>query len=488
MSGDGQRTDTGSSSAVRRWTRRVLVVAVVLVLIGGLGVGLSLTAPSAARAVGLPTWLVGGAAADPPDPATPRLQLAAAGADAPVPTQDGLATALDARAAALGDLTGAVVDPATNTTLWQRKPDEGQVPASVTKVLTTSAALLRLDPTMRWTTSVVAGPTPDSVVLVGGGDPTLSSLPAPQQSVYPDAARLDDLVAAVDAARAGQPPVRHVYVDVSRYENGGGNGQAAGWDPVDIAGGNFAPIVPVMLDGGRVDPTAVDGSRVATPASVAARELGVRLTRGGTAPTVTIGNAPPGAPVLGEVRSPPVTELVRTALQNSDNVLAEALGREVARTVGEPTTFEGAARAVTRVLNDARIPTTGVALSDTSGLSVNDRIPAGVLANVLAPAAAPTGPDPRTATLRPLLDGLPVAGGGGTLAERYLPGSASADGRGWVRAKTGTLTAANALAGIVGTEDGRTLVFAFMSNGAAPGTAPPGLDALATSLHECGCR
>jgi D-alanyl-D-alanine carboxypeptidase/D-alanyl-D-alanine-endopeptidase (penicillin-binding protein 4) len=488
VSGDGHPTEPGTSSAVHRWGRRALAVVVTIVLLGGLGVGTALSAPSLARSVGLPVTLIGGEAADPPAPATPRPRLAAASADAPAPTAPGLAAALDARVAALGDVTGSVVDPATGQTLWSRRPNEPQVPASVTKLLTGAAALLRLDPTMRWTTTVVAGPTPDSVVLVGGGDPTLSSLPAGRTTVYPDAARLDDLVAAVDAARAGQPAVRRVYVDVSRYENGGGNGVAAGWDPTDVAGGFVAPIVPVMLDGGRSDPTVLDVPRTATPATDAARELGARLARGGAAPTATVGTAPPGAPVLGEVVSPPVAELVRTALQNSDNVLAEALGREVARAVGEPTTFDGAARAVTRVLGEAGIDTTGVVLADTSGLSVNDRVPATALSGVLAPAAAPAGADPRTAALRPLLDGLPVAGGGGTLADRYTPGTPAAEGRGWVRAKTGTLTAANALAGVVGTADGRVLAFSFMSNGVDPATARPRLDALAAVLHSCGCR
>ena len=488
MSGDGHRADPATSSAGRRWIPALLALAVVVVLLAGLGVGTSLQAPSFARSVGLPVSLLGGEAAEPPDPSTPRLRLAAAGADAPVPTEAGLATALDTRAAALGDLTGAVVDPATGTTLWNRRSSEPQVPASVTKLLTGTAALLRLDPTMRWTTTVVAGPTPDSVVLVGGGDPTLSSLPAGQRTVYPDAARLDDLVTAVTAARAGQPALKRVYVDVSRYENGGGNGVAPGWDPTDVAGGFVAPIVPVMLDGGRSDPTQLDVPRTATPATDAARELGRRLAAGGTAPTATVGTAPPGAAVLGQVVSPPVTELVRTALQNSDNVLAEALGREVARTVGLPTTFDGAARAVTQVLGEAQIDTAGVTLADTSGLSVNDRVPATALSGVLAPAAAPVGTDPRTAALRPLLDGLPVAGGGGTLADRYTPGTPAADGRGWVRAKTGTLTAANALAGVVGTADGRVLVFSFMSNGVDPGSARPRLDALAAALHDCGCR
>ena len=61
------------------------------------------------------------------------------------------------------------------------------------------------------------------------------------------------------------------------------------------------------------------------PVADAARELGRRLAAGGSAPTATVGTAPPGAPVLGQVVSQPVTELVRTALQNSDNVLAEAV-------------------------------------------------------------------------------------------------------------------------------------------------------------------
>jgi D-alanyl-D-alanine carboxypeptidase/D-alanyl-D-alanine-endopeptidase (penicillin-binding protein 4) len=57
-----------------------------------------------------------------------------------------------------------------------------------------------------------------------------------------------------------------------------------------------------------------------------------------------------------------------------------------------------------------------------------------------------------------------------------------------VRAKTGTLTGTNALAGVVPDVDGRLLVFAFMSNGPDPVGARPRLDALAAALRGCGCR
>lgn len=471
----------GSVSIPGSGLRRVLVVLVVLVLAAGLGAGTALSAPSFARALGLPVDAV---AADAPDPVAFRPRLVALAADAPAPTPGGLDAALAGRTAGLGDLTGLVVDPATGAPLWSRGPADPQVPASSTKLLTTGAALLALDGAGRLTTTVTTGPTPDSVVLVGGGDPTLSSLPDGSESVYPGAAHLDDLIAAVRTARGTAPALRTVYLDLGRYI---GPTAAPGWDPVDVGGGNYAPIVPVMLDGGRLDPTAQDGPRTPTPAEAAGRELARRLGAGSA--EVVTGPTPPGARVLGEVASAPVEALVRTALQTSDNVLTEALGRAVARRVGAPTSFEGAGQAVMRTLADRGVDVSGVVLADTSGLSGGNRIPATTLAGILAPAAAPpTSPDPRTAVLRPVLDGLPVAGGGGTLADRYRVGTPAADGRGWVRAKTGTLTGTNALAGVVADVDGRVLVFAFLSNGADVLSARPRLDAMAAALRACGCR
>ncbi|MGH3949120.1 MAG: D-alanyl-D-alanine carboxypeptidase, partial [Pseudonocardiaceae bacterium] len=95
--------------------------------------------------------------------------------------------------------------------------------------------------------------------------------------------------------------------------------------------------------------------------------------------------------------------------------------------------------------------------------------------------------DPRTAKLRPLLAGLPVAGGTGTLDERYDRAPA-ATGKGWVRAKTGTLSEVNTLAGMVLDADGRVLVFAFMSAGSPANKARPALDAIAATLRRCGCE
>ena len=59
-----------------------------------------------------------------------------------------------------------------------------------------------------------------------------------------------------------------------------------------------------------------------------------------------------------------------------------------------------------------------------------------------------------------------------------------------VRAKTGTLTGVNSLAGLVVDADGRLLAFAFIADQTQPiATRPSGaLDRIAAALAACGCR
>jgi D-alanyl-D-alanine carboxypeptidase/D-alanyl-D-alanine-endopeptidase (penicillin-binding protein 4) len=84
------------------------------------------------------------------------------------------------------------------------------------------------------------------------------------------------------------------------------------------------------------------------------------------------------------------------------------------------------------------------------------------------------------------LDLLPVAAGSGTLSDRFIDPETNRDAAGWLRAKTGSLTATNALAGVVTDTDGRVLTFAMISNGAGP-TGRTAIDALAATLRSCGC-
>lgn len=467
-----QGPETTKRRLHRRWR---LIAAVAALVVLAIAVWLS-------TGSGLFTEVVTPTAAPPP-PVQLQPAIKPLGEAAPVPTPQGLAAALAGPMAnpALGTFGGMVIDAQTGRTLWQQNTAQPLTPASTGKLLAMSAVLLKLDHQERFTTKVVRGVTPGSVVLVGGGDPTLSSLPAGKQSVYPGAAHLDDLVAQVKAATGGR--VTSVQVDTSHYT---GPTMAPGWLLADVPGGSIAPIDPVMLDGGRSDPTYIDSPRTLNPAVDAARELARRL--GAPTNSVTVGTAPPGAAVLGQVVSPTVQDMVETVLQQSDDVLAEALARQVAIETGNPPSFVGAVNGLQQVLTDNRFSLAGVTLFDASGLSTEDRMPSQTLAALLAAATMPqdaTGNLPMISVrLRPLLPGLPVAGGTGTLSDRFQGNSA----RGWIRAKTGTLDVADGLAGTAITADGRALAFVFLSNGASVAAARPALDAAAEALHGCGCR
>ncbi|WP_191302491.1 D-alanyl-D-alanine carboxypeptidase/D-alanyl-D-alanine endopeptidase [Lentzea cavernae] len=410
----------------------------------------------------------------PPAVVQPLVKAATAGGPAPTPAGVQQALAGPSGNGALGTLTGSVIDPASGAALWQRGDTTPATPASSLKILTAAAALLSLEKTDQLSTKVVQGAEPGTVVIVGGGDPTISG--APGRSVYPGAATLDDLAGQVKA----KGPVTKVQFDLSRY-----TGEALGpqWESVDIAGGSVAPIVPFMLDGGRIDQTNVNGARTGSPAQAAADAFAQRVG----ASAATAGAAPQGAQVLGEIKSAPIEQLVDNMMQISDNVLTEAIAREIAIKTGNEASFAGGVKAVRDVLTKNGFDLTSATFVDGSGLSATNKIPAKLLTDVLTAAAKPTLDDPRTAKLRPLLTALPVAGGSGTLAGRYT--GTAAPGKGWVRAKTGTLTGVNALAGVVVDVDGRVLVFSFMS--ASPRNPEtevrPALDVMAAALRGCGC-
>lgn len=375
----------------------------------------------------------------------------------------------------LGRLGGRITDALTGKELWQVADDVPLVPASTNKVLTAAAALLTLDRQARISTRVVAGSqnAQGPIVLVGAGDPTLSAAPPDVPTWYRGAPRLSDLVEQIH--RSGMTPTT-VQVDTSAFT---GPTMAQGWDPADIDNGDIAPIESVMIDAGRIQPSTVNSRRSKTPALDAGRELAKAL--GLDPAAVTIASAPSGARQLAVVQSAPLVQRLGEMMDHSDNVLAECIAREVAAAINRPRSFAGAVDAVTNRLSTAHVDTTGAMLVDSSGLSVDDRLTAKTLDGTVQAAAGPDQP-----SLRALLDLLPIAGGSGTLADRFLDQATNQGPAGWLRAKTGSLTAINSLVGVVTDRTGRVLTFAFISNAAGP-NGRNAMDALATRLWTCGC-
>jgi serine-type D-Ala-D-Ala carboxypeptidase/endopeptidase (penicillin-binding protein 4) len=413
----------------------------------------------------------------PPRPPTVKPGMVPVADTAETPSPGGVAATVAAAAADpnLGRLGGRITDALTGKELWQVADDLPLVPASTNKVLTAAAALLTLDRQARISTRVVAGgPNPQGpVVLVGAGDPVLSAAPPGVDTWYRGSARISDLVEQV--RRSGVTPTA-VQVDTSAFS---GPTMAQGWDPADVDNGDIAPIESVMIDAGRIQPTTVNSRRSKTPALDAGRELakGLGLDPG----AVTIATAPSGARQLAVVQSAPLVQRLSEMMDHSDNVLAECIAREVAAAINRPQSFAGAVDAVTNRLSTAHVDTAGTALLDSSGLSVDDRLTAKTLDGVVQAAAGPDQP-----ALRALLDLLPIAGGSGTLADRFLDPATNQGPAGWLRAKTGSLTAVNSLVGVLTDRSGRVLTFAFISNAAGP-NGRNAMDALATRLWSCGC-
>ncbi|RCG23757.1 D-alanyl-D-alanine carboxypeptidase/D-alanyl-D-alanine-endopeptidase [Streptomyces diacarni] len=386
----------------------------------------------------------------------------------PPPTVSALADTLEPliEDGALGSVRHAsVVDAVTGRQLFSKGAREVSAPASTIKLATAVAALKARGDTYRLATRAVG--SGDRVTLVGGGDPTLTE---------GQVKRL-----AEKAARAlekkGVEEVRIGY-DTSLYE--GPEQHPIGPNE------NIARVTALMVEEGRSDGSDHGPApRAAHPAGAAAALFADRLREAG----VTVEGEPEERTAAEDARtlavhtSQPLSALVERMLTNSDNDIAEALARQTALAEGADASFAGAGRAVEGILERFGLPVEGARFEDGSGLDRGDRISPALLTRLLTLAADPHRPD-----LRTVLTGLPVAGFTGTLDDRY-GGERGAPGAGLVRAKTGTLTGVNTLAGTVVDADGRMLAFAFMTSG-APGAdaAQKSLDRIASTLANCGCR
>ncbi|MFC4057261.1 D-alanyl-D-alanine carboxypeptidase/D-alanyl-D-alanine-endopeptidase [Planomonospora corallina] len=398
----------------------------------------------------------------------------AAGGDGPLPAKTTLTERLTKALGdpALGPRVGAVViDVSSGETLFGSHADRGITPASTTKVVTAVAALASLGPDTRLSTRVVRGASPNSIILVGGGDPTLTAGKV-DGSVYPRPASLASLASrtAKTLKAAGITKVTVAYDD-GLYT---GPRTAASWKPGYVREGSVAPVTALMVDGGRVSPGG--SRRVADPSKTAHAKFAALLAKYGVKPAnraARRAEAAAGAEEIARVESAPVYALVERALTLSDNDLSEALARHVAVKEGEPASFDGGAAAVAKVL--ARLNAAGgVTVHDGSGLSPKNRITPAALARLVAVAASPA--DPR---LRSALSGMPVAGFTGTLGHRF---GASDSAYGLVRAKTGTLNGVSTLAGLATTEGGRLVAFAFMADDVPGWGAEAALDRLAATV------
>ncbi len=171
--------------------------------------------------------------------------------------------------------------------------------------------------------------------------------------------------------------------------------------------------------------------------------------------TLHVGTVPDAAKEIHRYESRPLGALVRDMNKNSNNFMAEAILKTLgAQFVEQPGTTANGIDVVRTYLAGLGLDPTTLQIVDASGLSDQDRVPARLLAEVLARAQADfeTGPE--------LVASLPIGGADGTLEERF--GGEEAKRR--VRAKTGRIAGALSLAGYAVNRDGRRFAFAILAN------------------------
>ncbi len=357
------------------------------------------------------------------------------------------------------DLAGLVLDPDTGQSVWSRTPGEAQIPASNTKILTAVNALESFGPTYRLTTRVMTGRTPRRAVLVGGGDPSLSSR------------QLGRMARAAAAGFQAQGIRRvRVQVDDSLFPS---PTLAYGWKSAYTIR-DVSPVRALVVNQHRRWDTSLDAGKVF------ARKLekwGVQVR------SVARKARPEGSTVLAESQGVDLGTQVAGMLQTSDNDVAEGLHRLVALQTGYPATWSGAQLAQQAALARLGIPL-ATTLYDGSGLSRRDRLTPATLVSTLAAALDPAHPN-----LAGLASGsLAVAGVSGTLGpsyRRYVT-KPTRCAVGLVQAKTGSLSGVISLSGFARGADGRPKVFSFLLNH-VPSTLTTrrAVDRLATTVTGC---
>ncbi|MDO4898533.1 MAG: D-alanyl-D-alanine carboxypeptidase [Rothia sp. (in: high G+C Gram-positive bacteria)] len=443
------------SEAPRRRGRNWWLVSALL-LVGCVGAG----------TWAVPTWL--------------QAQQLRAGATAPaVPTQapeadtagegqpvDAAALSKDAAAVldalGQGSVSAQVTDAATGQVLYSKEAAAPRVPASNMKMLV-DYAVLATDAQARFKTSVTQDDS-GTLTLVAGGDTLLVPGESNPGAVMGHAGIATLAQKTVQALKEqGANGQLTVNLDTSIFA---GPTLNEDWAQEDIDSGFITAVTPLAFFSHYApssDPSAASTDRPSDAPEQVHQSLIAALNKEGqgaglsfvAGQQVASGE---GAREVASVESATVAQQSALMMQQSDNSLAEVLGRNLSVLRGGDGSQADAIAQICAVLEEHSLPT-DYQQTDVSGLSMNNRVSNELLTELALRAVK--GDD----TERLALAGLPVAGYTGTLGlgSRFNDPDEAA-GRGYVRAKTGTLNSVLSLTGYTVTEGERVLVFSVVMN------------------------
>ncbi|MFD2841508.1 D-alanyl-D-alanine carboxypeptidase/D-alanyl-D-alanine-endopeptidase [Populibacterium corticicola] len=386
----------------------------------------------------------------------------------------------------LGKSVAVVVsDSQSGEIIASHNPTKRVVPASVQKLLTAVVALDQLNHDKQLRTRVLR--SGDSLYLAGEGDMMLAAEAGDVTTTngYAGLAELSDQ-AASRLKLDGTETVR-LYVDDSIFI---GN-DIGPWEENSVSAGWVAPVSAFAVDVARKGEGEY-AARYRDPEVEAAKIFAERLKERGITVEGKVSHRTFNSPgvamstgneaVIAEVKSAPIADIVSYFLKTSDNAITEIVGHTIALDRGLPASFAGATTAVVQGLEKLGLNTTGVDLVDCSGLGDTSRVTAQLVNDILNLMVSPEYPHLNTGVIN-----LPVGYLNGTLHDRYE----LRNGRGLVRAKTGSLTGVTALAGTLVTLDQRQLNFVVIADKTEPGAqwgVRRAVDAFVEKVSECGCN
>ena len=372
------------------------------------------------------------------------------------PQESRLQAALTKALNQAGPQSGAMVfDLDAQRELFGMRPNVKRPPASVEKLWTTAALMVKLGPKARLHTTVLGtgslrhGVWHGSLYLRGGGDPTFGDPTFNRVWAVgygPTANQLTQQLSRRGITRVtGQ-----VYADESLFDRKRGGLMT-----------NYQPDVPDF--GGQLSALTYDhGSVIAhySPAVFAARQLALTMKSSHIAVRASrhAEKTPDDAKVLATVSSAPMSVMTRLMDVPSDDLYAELFAKQLGLLFGRGGSISAGAQVIGRTMGD----TYGLhpKILDGSGLSRNDRSSPLEVVDLLREVWG-------TTVGHQLVASLPTVGKEGTVRGIGLKTAAVGN----CVAKTGTLNYVTNLAGYCHSKGGHTLAFALMTDGPDNGTA-----------------
>ena len=289
-----------------------------------------------------------------------------------------------------------LVDPSTGESIFEYSADSLRMPASLLKIITAVALLYYVEPDFRFTTEILTGSEPNTLVIAGSLDPWMER----------------NGVLAIKMGRASLPKLVKTALKKLDSDNG-------------------APIKTLNIKYSKMHYPDLDFIK----SQFVARNVEVTTTR------ITSEEASLSSKEsIAVFQSPPMQKIMDWMLIWSDNTLGNRMAMYASMKAGFGYSESGIQETFIKTLNNLGIDSTGLVAVDGSGLSRSNRVSAQMLAELLLKTYD-------NEKYRIIYGGLPVGGVNGTMRNRFVSSAPKAIGL--VRTKTGSLTGVVSLAGYV---------------------------------------